>query len=130
MINQEKINNAWEQASVLDGRDKEVWRRDPCGALIKRDDYGNRSSEYGWEIDHVVSKAFLIEAGASEEEIDNQDNLRAMHWANNDSKGKNYPEYKAVRKEENGKNIDVEGYYTVNVGRQKKLKLLYSRFGI
>lgn len=130
MINQEIINSVWNRASEVEGRDRDVWRRDPCGALIRHEDYGNRSSDFGWEIDHVVSKAYLLKAGASEEEIDNPENLRAMHWANNDSKGTNYPEYKVVRKEKEGKNVEVEVFLTVNAKRQKELKRIFSRFGL
>ena len=130
MINSETIEQIWDRAPKIADKDCNIWRHDPCGALIKRDDYGNRSSEFGWEIDHIVSKAYLLKAGASEDEIDSIENLRAMHWANNDSKGTNYPEYKVVKREENGRNVNIEAFVTVNALRQKELKRLFSRFGL
>lgn len=130
MISKEQIDSAWDRAQEVEGRDKGIWRMDPCGALIKRDEYGSRRSEYGWEIDHVVSKAYLLSAGASEEEIDIDENLRAMHWANNDSKGINYPEYLAVRREKDGKNIIHEEYFTVNHSLQSVLRSKFSKYGI
>ena len=130
MITKEQITSAWERALEINGRDKDVWRLDPCGALIKKDEYGNRRSDYGWEIDHVVSKAYLLNAGASEEEIDIDENLRAMHWANNESKDINYPEYLAVRKEQDGKNITHEEYFTVNSSLQSILRSKFSKYGV
>lgn len=130
MITQEEIELVWNHATTVGDRDPKIWRHDPCGALIKKEDYGNRSSDFGWEVDHIVPRAFLLHAGASDSEIDAVDNLRVMHWANNDSKGTNYPEYKAVRKEENGRNKEIVSFYTVNSERQKQLKLMFSRFGI
>lgn len=130
MITQEMINQLWEEASVVQNLSRDEWRLDPCGALIKKDHYANRDSDYGWEIDHVVSKSFLISAGATEAEYDHMDNLRVMHWANNDSKGTNYPEYKAVRTCVNGKNVIIEAFYTVNKDLQRLLKSRFTKFGI
>ena len=130
MITQEIIDQLWENAPTVQGKSEAEWRFDPCGALIKRDHYGRRDSDYGWEIDHVVSKAFLISAGASECDYDSIDNLRAMHWANNDSKGTNYPEYLAVRSSQGGKNTRIEAFYTVNADLQKLLKSKFGKYGI
>lgn len=130
MLSIDVISKLWDQASIIPQLDSDVWRADPCGAIIKKEDYGKRECEYGWEIDHVVSKAFLQEAGAPEEEIENEDNLRAMHWANNDSKGTDYPEYLAVRSADGVNNKRIHAYYTVNASTQKKLKMLYQKYGL
>lgn len=130
MVNEEMINSAWEQATRVTGMNPDVWRHDPCGALIKKQECGNRNSDFGWEIDHIVPRVFLFNAGASEEEINNPTNLRAMHWANNASKGMEYPEYRAVRKEVDGRNVTVNTIFTVNEELQKQLRILYGRFGI
>ena len=130
MITKEQIDLAWNQALEKEGLDKDIWRLDPCGALIKKSEYGNRRSDFGWEIDHVVSRAYLLSAGASEDEIDISENLRAMHWANNESKGVNYPEYLAVRKEQDGKNIIHEEYFIVGHSLQSILRSKFSKYGI
>lgn len=67
---------------------EEVWRKAPqtspgyakdaCGATISRHAYGTLSSD-GWEIDHIVPVA---DGGT-----DAPDNLQALHWENNRSKG-------------------------------------------
>jgi len=130
MITQEIIDRLWDNATEVPDRDTNAWRFDPCGALIQKEQYGNRDSEYGWEVDHIVSKAFLIKAGASEDEYDAEINLRAMHWANNDSKGINYPEYKAVRTSEDGRNKRIEAFYTVNKDLQRQLKSRFGKYGV
>ena len=130
MITQEDIDRVWAEAPLAPNKDSRVWRKDPCGALICREQYGKRGEEYGWEIDHIVPRAYLFEKHASDDEIDDPDNLRAMHWANNDSKGTNYPEYKAVRVAFDGTNIKVEAYYTVSAQKQQILKQKYRKYGL
>ena len=58
-------------------------RVDICGALIKEDDYGEMTSDYGWHIDHIKP----VSKGGD----DNLDNLQALHWENNLRKGEDYP---------------------------------------
>lgn len=50
-----------------------MWRKDECGAWIFRGDYG-KNSQYGWEIDHIVS--------VSEGGTDDLPNLRPLHCEN------------------------------------------------
>ncbi|MET3892761.1 hypothetical protein ABIE41_003837 [Bosea sp. OAE506] len=59
--------------------DPAVWRRDDFGNLIRRSDYGDRSSPYGWEIDHIRPQALL---GS-----DDLTNLRPLHCRANASLG-------------------------------------------
>jgi hypothetical protein len=47
--------------------------------LIKRSEHGNRDSQFGWEIDHVVPKAL--------EGTDLFGNLQPLHWRANVAKG-------------------------------------------
>lgn len=68
----EMIQKVWEKGSVIAENDKARWRKDECGAWIGRTEYGNRDSQYGWEIDH-------ISPGGS----DQLSNLRPLQWQNN-----------------------------------------------
>ena len=46
----EIVARVWQFATPVDGNDPELWRKDEFGAWIQRLDYGNRHSEFGWEI--------------------------------------------------------------------------------
>lgn len=68
----ENVPDVWEKGEVVDGQDASRWRKDKCGAWIGRNHYGNRDSQYGWEIDHIDP-----EGG------DDLSNLRPLQWENN-----------------------------------------------
>ena len=70
--NEEMIQSIWEKGQITNNNDKHKWRKDECGAWIGRQEYGNRDSEYGWEIDH-------ISPGGPDE----LSNLRPLQWQNN-----------------------------------------------
>lgn len=68
----------WQRAKICPGYDPYVWRYDPYGRVMKWQDYGNRNSQFGWEIDHVKPQS----AGGS----DNLSNLQALNWQSNAAK--------------------------------------------
>ena len=70
---------AWNKAKIIGSNNPNIWRQDECGAWIKWDAYGDRSSQYGWEVDHITSQ----DHGGT----DVDSNLRALQWQNNVSKG-------------------------------------------
>ena len=69
------IQKVWEKGRIVPGNDPNVWRKDQCGAWICRSYYGNRNSQYGWEIDHIRP-----ESNGGGDELSN---LRPLQWANN-----------------------------------------------
>lgn len=71
----------WKKASPIPDLDSNIWRRDKCGMNMKYSDYGNRDSEYGWEIDHINP----VSNGGS----DDLSNLQPLHWSNNADKADN-----------------------------------------
>ena len=71
----ERIQQVWEKGKITGDYSPDSWRKDECNVWIKRDDYGNRNSKYGWEIDH-------ISPGGS----DKLSNLRPLQWQNNTDK--------------------------------------------
>lgn len=66
------IQAVWGKATQVNGYNKEIARKDECGAWIERKQYGNRNSIFGWEIDHI-----------SPGENDALSNLRPLQWKNN-----------------------------------------------
>jgi 5-methylcytosine-specific restriction endonuclease McrA len=69
---------AWNRAKIIPNFDQNVWRWDCFGTPIKWGDHGDRDSEHGWEIDHVMP---LSKGG-----VDEHSNLQALHWRNNCAK--------------------------------------------
>jgi hypothetical protein len=81
------IRAVWKKAIVDPGYT--IFKKDRCGATIKRDDYG-KTQIYGWEIDHIkpVAKGGTDDLG----------NLEPLHWENNRHKADDYPDWSCERK--------------------------------
>ncbi|AVT59199.1 MULTISPECIES: HNH endonuclease signature motif containing protein [Pectobacterium] len=71
----EEIQAVWEKGTKVRGINADMYRKDQCDAWMKRDEYGNREHDEGWEIDHVTT----ISKGGTDE----LSNLRPLQWANN-----------------------------------------------
>jgi hypothetical protein len=52
-INNETVQAVWEKSRALNDRDSSEWRKDECGAWMRRDLYGNQVSEFGWKIENI-----------------------------------------------------------------------------
>ena len=72
----EVVQCVWEKGRIVPDDDPEVWRKDECGAWIQRSMYADRTSQYGWEIDH-------LSPGGSED----ISNLSPLQWKNSRGKG-------------------------------------------
>lgn len=44
------VLRVWEYAEIVPGIDAGLWRRDEMGNWIRLLDYGDRASEFGWEV--------------------------------------------------------------------------------
>ncbi len=71
---EELVWQVWSKAFPITAFDAPIWRKDECGAWIKRTDYGNKNSQYGWEIDRIIPES----DGGS----DDISNLRPLQWEN------------------------------------------------
>lgn len=68
----------WNKGKTVSNNDPAVWRQDECGAWINYASYGDRKSQYGWEIDHITPQ----DHGGT----DALSNLRPLQWQNNAAK--------------------------------------------
>jgi hypothetical protein len=69
------VQKVWEKGTVVSNNDPKHWRQDQRGAWIARNQYGNRNSQYGWEIDHIKPE--------SKGGVNGLSNLRPLQWENN-----------------------------------------------
>lgn len=125
---EEQKRAAWQKAVDVDGKNPNVWKKDCCGAWIRWEDYGDLDSEYGWEIDHIFPENRLETFGVPKKERDAIENLRAMHYANNRSKGDDYPRYIGVRTAEGDNNKEIEKIITINTTTQNIINGLYGEY--
>ena len=93
------LQKVWEKALTVPGMDEDLYRKDYCGAIIRRDMYGmsSESLSYGWEVNRI-RPAWL--GGESE-----LNNLQPLHWENNRSKGNNYPAWSCMVLSESNENV-------------------------
>lgn len=116
-MDQQLIEQIWNKASIVEGLNPGLYRKDACGALIMRDKYCMQNP-FGWVIDHI----FPIALGGK----DDLDNLRPLHYLNDRNKADDYPSYTALLKYDGKENVVNERNLTVNAKTRSKLKSLYT----
>lgn len=68
---EQHIQQVWEKGRATQHRSPEEWRKDECGAWIRRSHYGSTESTYGWKI-----------ANTAPGPADSVDALRPLHRNN------------------------------------------------
>ena len=125
VITEERKRKVWEKGIIVPNFDPAKYRKDACGAWIAWNRYDDKHSPYGWQIDHIYPESKLRIRRMSQESIDHPDNLRPLHWRNNESKGADYPTYHSVVKAVDNHNEEIDDTFDVNSDLQAKLKKLY-----
>ena len=95
---QDQIDEIWKKAQIQANNNPEIFRKDYAGAWIRKEDFGNRDSQFGWEIDHLKP---ISKGGTHDSE-----NLYPLHWKNNVTKGDNYPEWESIITSQGIENIE------------------------
>lgn len=108
----------WGHSTKVKGYDPDLFRKDSAGAWISFGEFGNRNSQYGWEVDHIYPTSL-----GGDDQIEN---LRAMQWENNVSKGNDYPVYIAAVTACQTNNIKKDSQRIINTEKQEKLKKIYN----
>ena len=126
LITEDLKRQVWNKGIVDDKFPSEAVRKDACGAFIVYDEFGNRDSIFGWEIDHIYP-ASELKGKYLEEQISNIINLRPLNCRNNASKGANYPFYTAslIADDEEATNIEINQGKVVNESIQQELKVFF-----
>lgn len=99
-FSEDKIEQVWQRAKIVANNNPDVFRQDYAGAWIRRDQYGQRNTKYGWEIDHCKP----ITKGGD----DTMGNLYPLHWRNNQKKGDDFPNWKTIITSEGVQNVEKE----------------------
>lgn len=115
---------AWEQGTIDPRFNKDLVRKDACGAWIIWDHYG-LDSPFGWQIDHIYPKSKLEQMGICEEKINNEINLRPLNTKNNISKSDNYPAYIAVMTSDDLQNVECNKQFLINKEKQEEIERFY-----
>lgn len=117
IMNEEKINQIWDKGRPVDGVDSSKFRKDACGAWIARNKFGNRDSDFGWDIDYIYPQSM----GGDK----NPENLRPLNIQNIVSKADSYPSYISCFTSKGQDNIRKLQTKVVNRKKQEKLKSIY-----
>jgi len=65
------VAEVWQHGRVMPEADGSMWRQDPCGAWMMREQFGHEDSEFGWKIERVAPD------GEGDTGL-----LRPFHWRN------------------------------------------------
>lgn len=122
MFSDQDIKRIWDERGIIvEGYDKNLYRKDAAGAWIAFHSYGNPESVFGWDVDRI----WPISKGGD----DNPQNLRPLHYKNLESKKDDYPVYMIKLKAVGDHNEEVHESRTVNEKLQEILNKLYGNRG-
>lgn len=138
-FSEEQLDKIWKKGVKVDKYDPDYVRKDACGAWIIRKLYKDKTSLFGWDVDHIYPVSKLKSLEVPQEKIDSLKNLRPLNWRNNESKGTDYPHYQSKvkagsKKDENGQeddiNVIVEDEKEINYEIQRQITELLKGYSL
>ena len=111
----------WKKAKVIENKDPNMWRIDPCGAYINWREF-NKKTKYAWNVDHILPKA----KGGS----DHIFNLCAMHWKNNQNKADDFPKFRTAISFNGIDNVECIEEKEWDASVLDKLRQVYVRYKV
>ena len=81
-LDDEILRKVWEKGEAASNVDPDIWRKDACGAWMRRDFYNDAESQFGWAVDLVIPEA----SGGGRD----LSNLRPLQWQNKMAKHGRY----------------------------------------
>jgi len=112
----ETVDAVWSKAREAEGLNPDMFRLDPCGALIMRDKLG-KANPFGW----VLGLVYPENLGGD----DRVENLRAMHYMNDRSKRDDYPSYTGVVVFDGKENVETIRNVTVCRRLRDEIRKIY-----
>ena len=70
-----ELRTIWKKGRIIPKRNASEWRKDDLGNRIRFSDHGNRNSDFGWEVDHIIR---IADNGTND-----LSNLRPLQWESN-----------------------------------------------
>lgn len=89
------LESVWKKGRKVNGHPPDTWRKDQCGAWIKRSEHGNRSSQFGWEVDRITAGGVYSLA-----------NSRPLQWDNNNFRGNGRLKCRVTARPYRGKHLN------------------------
>ncbi|MDX2359339.1 MAG: hypothetical protein QNK23_00940 [Crocinitomicaceae bacterium] len=125
----EQQDAAWENAIIVDGYNKDLVRKDICGAWMEKDKYKDADSSFGWHVDHIRPQAGNEDYASIDghDYMDDDLNLQAMQIVNNGmgGKGNKYPTFDSAIQGSGKSNIESVEEFTISQEKQDELEELF-----
>lgn len=81
-LTDQQIEQVWNFAKTIDGKDPQTIRQDILGAIIHKKDYNNGNTDFGWCAEYVLSPTLLESYNIPSEHAFCEENIRVLHVRN------------------------------------------------
>jgi len=115
-VSDDIVDAVWSKAREAEGLNPDMFRLDPCGALIMRDKLG-KVNPFGW----VLGLVYPESLGGD----DRVENMRVMHYMNDRSKRDDYPSYTGVVVFNGKENVETVRNVTVCRRLRDEIRKIY-----